>query len=150
MRFLKYAVVLAIGLGGCNSFNTYDPQARHQGQVKSTKDDPGFWQRIFGDTSSSDAQVIETVNPNPGVATRDEQGRVLCPVAKLAAVPPLPVLPTDQLRQLSPKDKDALIQLLTNHIDELRGYADKVKDQKNAERARYMAECRRWITQHQQ
>jgi hypothetical protein len=151
MRFLKYAVVLAIGLTGCNSFNTYDQAAQHQGQVKSTKDDKGFWNKIFGsDEAASDPTVVETVNPNPLVATRDERGQTLCPTAKLAAVPGLPPLPDDQLKQLSPKDKDAIIALLTNHIDELRSYASKIRDQKNGERARYMADCRRWIMQHQQ
>ncbi|BDD79580.1 hypothetical protein [Burkholderia phage FLC9] len=143
--------MLTIGLAGCNSFNTYDQQTHRQGQVKSTKDDRGFFQRIFGDDPPPpEPQVIETVNPNPGVATRDEKGQLLCPMGKLAAVPELPALPSDQLKQLSPKDKDALITLLTNHIDELRTYGNKVRDQKNAERSRYMTECSRWVRQHQQ
>jgi hypothetical protein len=151
MRFLKYAAVLAISLAGCNSFNTYDPVAQHQGGVKSTKDDKGFWNKVFGsDDATPDPTPVETVNPNPTVATRDEKGQMLCPVGKIASVPALPPLPSDQLKQISPTDKDGIINLLTNHIDELRQYGNRVRDQKNAERAKYMADCRRWIMQHQQ
>jgi hypothetical protein len=154
MRFLKYALVLTIGVSGCNSFNTYDQTARHQGQrerieqQKKKKEDKGLFSFLFGSDDSSTEQPEPP--PVPAVPTRDENGKFLCPVEKFAPVPNMPALPTEQLKQLGPNDKDAIIQLLTNHIDALRQYGKKVQDQQNAQHRRYTYDCRKWLLQHQQ
>lgn len=154
MRILKYAIVLAIGLSGCNSFNTYDQTARHQGERDRTqhqqkkKEDKGLLSFLFGsDDSSNDSSDTAATQPVP---IRDENGKLLCPVEKFTNVTGMPTLPTDQLKQLGPNDKDAIIRLLTNHIDELRRYGKRVQDQQNAEHRRYINDCRQWVLQHQQ
>lgn len=153
MRFLIYATVVAIGLSGCNSFNTYDQTARHQGQQeksqKKKKEDKGLLSFLFGSDDSSDSQPSDQ-QTTTSVAVRDENGKLLCPIEKFTNVGNMPALPTDQLRQLGPNDKDAIIRLLTNHIDELRQHGRKVQDQQNAEHRRYINDCRRWLLQHQQ
>lgn len=157
MRSLKYAVVLAIGLTGCNSFNTYDPphgpRGRQEQREPAKKPDKGFFSFLFG----SDEQAASEVPVDPPasavdivIATHDESGNALCPYVKLVPVPVAPPVPVDQLKQLSPKDKDALIQLLTDHIDEMHRYATRVRDQSERQRRQYAAECKRWLLLHQQ
>jgi hypothetical protein len=155
MRFLNSAVVLTLVLAGCNSFNTYDPTAKHQGSQLQThkKADRGWFSSLFGsDDAASDVQ--EVINPpppaNPTVSVRDEDGKLLCPYEKWLVIPSVPVVPADQLRQLGPKDKDAIIQLLLDHIDVMHQYAQKVHDRGEAQRKHYANECKRWLMQHGQ
>jgi len=159
MRSLKYAVVLAIGLTGCNSFNTYEPPHGPRGRSEiqqdnqKKKEDKGFFSFLFGgsdDQQASDAEVAQPASTAIVIAIQDERGNYLCPVAKLNVTPPPPEVPVDQLRQLAPTDKDAIIQLLTNHIDEMHKYATNVRNREEQQRKRYAAECRKWLILHQQ
>jgi hypothetical protein len=160
MRSLKYAVVLAIGLTGCNSFNTYEPphgpRGRQEQRDPPKKQDKGFFSFLFGSDDQGDQAASEVPVDSPAsapeivIATRDEAGNVLCPYVKLVPVPQPPPVPVDQLRQLSPKDKDALIQLLNDHIDQMHQYATRVRDQSERQRRQYAAECKRWVMLHQQ
>lgn len=156
MKSWKYAIVLAIGLTGCNSFNTYDPPHGPRGRSEITqpkKPDKGLFAFLFGsdDQSASEAQPAEAAASSTIViATRDEAGKILCPYEKLAAVPPPPEVPVDQLRQLGPKDKDALIALLTDHIDQMHQYAGRVRDQEEKQRRKVANDCKKWLLLHQQ
>lgn len=157
MRFLNSAVVLALVLAGCNSFNTYDPTARHQGGGQPTthkKADKGLFSFLFGgdDAPASDVPEVAEAPPTASatVSVRDEDGKLLCPYEKLIVIPQVPVVPADQLRQLGPKDKDAIIQLLLDHVDVMHQYAQKVHDRGEAQRRHYATECKRWLMQHGQ
>jgi hypothetical protein len=157
MKSLKYAIVLAIGLTGCNSFNTYEPphgpRGRQEGREAPNKQDKGFFSFLFGsdDQAASEVPVEQPASaPDIIIATRDEAGNVLCPYIKLVPVPQAPPVPVDQLKQLSPKDKDALIQLLNDHIDQMHQYATRVRDQSERQRRQYAADCKRWFMLHQQ
>jgi hypothetical protein len=156
MRSLKYAVVLAIGLAGCNSFNQYDPPRNgvgdHQGvtQTHPKKNRHGILSFLFPDDPASEPAVpppdpVEVIGP---VDARDEQGHLLCPFKRFSVIPTPPPVPLDQLKQLGPKDKDAIIQLLTDHIDALRQYNIRVRDQQEKQRREYNAECKKWMAQH--
>lgn len=157
MRSFKYAVVLAIGLAGCNSFNQYDPPRSatgdHQGaqQTHPKKNSHGFLSFLFPDDPASEPAVPEPVAPEEVIGpvdARDEQGRLLCPFKRFSPIPAPPPVPIEQLKQLGPKDKDAIIQLLTDHIDALRQYNLRVRDLQEKQRRDYNAECKKWMMQH--
>jgi hypothetical protein len=157
MKSLKYAVVLAIGLTGCNSFNTYEPphgpRGRQEQREQPKKQEKGFFSFLFGsdDQAASEVPVEQPASATEIIiATRDETGNVLCPYVKLVPVPQPPPVPVDQLKQLSPKDKDAIIALLTDHIDQMHQYSTRVRDQSERQRRQYAAECKRWVMLHQQ
>lgn len=158
MRSIKYAVVLAIGLAGCNSFNQYEPPrggvGDHQGANQThppKKNSHGILSFLFPDDPASDSQPAQAASDpgdNGSVDARDEAGRLLCPFKKFTAIPPPPPVPIEQLKQLGPKDKDAIIQLLTDHIDNLRAYNERVRAQQEKQRRDYNYECKKWMIAH--
>lgn len=149
MRFFKYVIAFSVGLSGCGSFNVYDPASTKNGPSAHHETPRHFWPSAQDDEAAkalSDADAP----PPPIVVTHDEAGRVLCPLGHFTALPPPPPLPIDQLRQLSPQDKDALIRLLTDHIDQLRQYSLRVRDLNERQRHNYAYECRKWLIAHGQ
>lgn len=141
MRFIRYTIVLVIGLTGCNSFNTYDVAVPNHHQTIKTTDIPGLI-----------AKGLEAEeNPASGAVTsQPELDKTLCPQIKLTSLPPPPPLPVEELKKISPNDKDAINQLLADHVDALRKYISDQRTQDAAQKRKYLLECRKWQQLHSQ
>ncbi len=124
---LWFTIAVGIVLVGCNSFNRYE-----------LKEDPRYTPFPFPlpeEYALRNAKPLPTATDSP-----------VCPPYQMPQLPPRPELPFKKLAEIRPGDNQAVDDLYTAHIRELRVYIGAVNSMMQSSYSKYMEECGKYVS----
>lgn len=121
--------IIAVGivLVGCNSFNRYE-----------LREDPRtvpYSYAWFDDSNIRTGKPVAAVTESPS-----------CPPYQMPTLPKRPELPFKKLAEIRPGDNQAVDDLYTAHIRELRLYIGTVNSVMQSSYNKYMEECGKYVS----
>lgn len=137
MRSLSIFLVLAIILTGCYSFNHIQLPEKNSGY----KVVPEMFKGLVVEEKDKTENVPTTSTKPERSETKQENVEVACQPYVMPVLEKTPELPLKELKKINPRDAEALDQIQTQHIVELRAYIAKMKQDLRASHNDYLAKC---------
>jgi len=129
MKIRKYIIVPALlVLSSCYSFNKIDLKEYEKGQLDRVYEAITPEQRYL-------ASLAEETS-------RKKKAELACQPFTLPAISPMPDLPFDSLLKVNPNDSKAIDKLQVAHIEELRNYITRLKQQMITAQLKHNQTCK--------
>jgi uncharacterized lipoprotein NlpE involved in copper resistance len=139
-KALIIAMIVVVGLLGCNSFNRIQNPASSSVVKEPTRAElyESYWQTFMSSQQPDDADGSLAYESN----RIEPSAPGTCAVFKMPSFPPPPVFPYKEFQNLKPKDFDGASAIERKHMQNLADYIFKYRSQVLRAHVAYLSKCR--------